>query len=156
MFGWCFGICEACAIASSRSIRHGRETVTCANGINRSAIPDRSRPEGDSDFHFVPAENPDNATAWIVELVMTRIPKRFGFHPVPDIQVLWPMNRAGAGARSPNIELQTALNPAGTGKPSGKEFGTTREGADGSVLTARHRVTILGRPQLTLAAASTG
>ena len=30
-----------------------------------------------------------------------------------DIQVLCPMNRGGAGARSLNIELQAALNPAG-------------------------------------------
>ena len=42
---------------------------------------------------------------------MTRIPKRFGFDPVRDIQVLCPMNRGGAGARSLNIVLQAALNP---------------------------------------------
>src|SRR5215472_16578902 len=30
-----------------------------------------------------------------------------------DIQVLCPMNRGGLGARSLNIELQTALNPPG-------------------------------------------
>jgi exodeoxyribonuclease V alpha subunit len=33
--------------------------------------------------------------------------------PVRDIQVLCPMNRGGVGARSLNIELQAALNPAG-------------------------------------------
>ena len=43
----------------------------------------------------------------------TRIPRRFGLDPVRDIQVLCPMNRGGAGARSLNIELQSALNPAG-------------------------------------------
>ena len=43
----------------------------------------------------------------------TRIPRRFGLDPVRDIQVLCPMNRGGAGARSLNIELQAALNPAG-------------------------------------------
>ena len=87
--------------------------VTGAHGINRGAIPDLSRPAGDSDFYFVPADDPETAAARIVELVKARIPKRFGLDPVRDIQVLCPMNRGGAGARSLNIELQAALNPAG-------------------------------------------
>ena len=86
--------------------------VTTAHGINRGVIPDLSRPEGESDFYFVVAEDPETAVARIVELVKTRIPRRFGLDPVRDIQVLCPMNRGGAGARSLNIELQAALNPA--------------------------------------------
>ena len=97
--------------------------VTCAHGINRGAIPDLSRPEGDSDFYFVSADDPETAAMRIVELVKTRIPKRFGFDPMQDIQVLCPMNRGGAGARSLNIELQAALNPAGERKV--ERFGWT-------------------------------
>src|SRR5437016_9906103 len=52
----------------------------------------------------------------IIELAKTRIPKRFSLDPVRDIQVLCPMNRGGVGARSLNIELQAALNPAGDRK----------------------------------------
>ena len=59
----------------------------------------------------------------IVDLVKTRIPRRFGFDAVRDIQVLCPMNRGGAGARSLNIELQAALNPAGERKV--ERFGWT-------------------------------
>ena len=59
----------------------------------------------------------------IIELVKTRIPKRFGLDPVRDIQVLCPMNRGGVGARSLNIELQAALNPAGERKV--ERFGWT-------------------------------
>ena len=65
--------------------------VTVAHGINRGAIPDLSRPEGESDFYFVAAEDPETAVARIVELVKARIPRRFGLdsgtrHPgaVPD------------------------------------------------------------------------
>ena len=58
-----------------------------------------------------------------MELVKTRIPKRFGFDAMQDIQVLCPMNRGGAGARSLNIELQAALNPAGERKV--ERFGWT-------------------------------
>ena len=97
--------------------------VTSAHGINRGAVPDLSRPDGDSDFYFVPAEDPETAAIRIVDLVKTRIPKRFGFDAVRDIQVLCPMNRGGAGARSLNIELQAALNPAGERKV--ERFGWT-------------------------------
>ena len=50
-------------------------------------------------------------------------PRRFGFDPMRDIQVLCPMNRGGLGARSLNIELQRALNPRG--EPKVEKFGTT-------------------------------
>ena len=48
--------------------------VTTAHGINRGAIPDLSRPEGESDFYFVAAEDTETAVSRIVELVKTRIP----------------------------------------------------------------------------------
>jgi exodeoxyribonuclease V alpha subunit len=97
--------------------------ITSAHQINRGSIPDLSRPEGDSDFYFVPADDPDLAVARIVELVKLRIPQRFGLDPIHDIQVLCPMNRGGIGARSLNIELQAALNPAGERKV--ERFGWT-------------------------------
>ena len=56
-------------------------------------------------------------------MVKTRIPKRFGLDPIRDVQVLCPMNRGGVGARSLNIELQAALNPAGDRKV--ERFGWT-------------------------------
>ena len=90
--------------------------VTSAHGINRGAIPDLSKPGHDSDFYFVPADDPETAVSLIIELVKTRIPNRFGLDPVRDIQVLCPMNRGGAGARALNIELQAVLNPAGERK----------------------------------------
>jgi exodeoxyribonuclease V alpha subunit len=90
--------------------------ITNAHRINQGLVPDLSPPENDSDFYFVQAEDPETAVARIIELVKTRIPKRFGFDPIRDIQVLCPMNRGGVGARSLNIELQAALNPAGERK----------------------------------------
>ncbi len=86
--------------------------ITSAHQINHGSIPDLSRPDGDSDFYFVPAEDAATAAVRIVDLVKNRIPARFGFDPVRDIQVLCPMNRGSAGARALNVELQAALNPA--------------------------------------------
>jgi exodeoxyribonuclease V alpha subunit len=97
--------------------------ITTAHRINQGSIPDLSRPEGNSDFYFVRADDPDTAIPRIVELVKTRIPQRFGLDPIRDIQVLCPMNRGGVGARSLNIELQAALNPAGERKV--ERFGWT-------------------------------
>ena len=97
--------------------------IVNAHRINEGAIPDLDKPQGDNDFYFVPADDPETAVTRIVELVRTRIPRRFGLDPIRDIQVLCPMNRGGVGARSLNIELQAALNPAGERKV--ERFGWT-------------------------------
>jgi exodeoxyribonuclease V alpha subunit len=94
-----------------------------AHRINQGAMPDLSAPTGESDFYFIPAEDPEIAVRRVLELVKTRIPKRFGLNPIRDIQVLCPMNRGGVGARSLNIELQAGLNPAGERKV--ERFGWT-------------------------------
>lgn len=99
------------------------QIITSAHRINHGAIPDLSPPGAESDFYFVEANEPETAVPRIIELVKTRIPKRFGLDPIRDIQVLCPMNRGGVGARSLNIELQAALNPAGDRKV--ERFGWT-------------------------------
>ena len=97
--------------------------ITSAHRINQGSIPDLGKPEGDSDFYFVQADDPETAVPRIIELVKTRIPQRFGLDPIRDIQVLCPMNCGGVGARSRIIELQAALNPAGERKV--ERFGWT-------------------------------
>ena len=87
--------------------------IVNAHRINDGVVPDLDRPEAISDFYFVPADDPEGAVSRVLELVRTRIPRRFGLDPIRDIQVLCPMNRGGVGARSLNVELQAALNPAG-------------------------------------------
>ena len=87
--------------------------IVNAHRINAGDIPELDPPEAISDFYFVPADDPESAVPKVLELVRTRIPRRFGLDPVRDIQVLCPMNRGGVGARSLNIELQAVLNPAG-------------------------------------------
>ena len=97
--------------------------ITTAHAINAGRLPDLGKPDGEADFYFVPATDPEQAMSRIVELVSKRIPSRFGFDPIRDIQVLCPMNRGGIGARSLNIELQATLNPAGDKKV--ERFGWT-------------------------------
>ena len=97
--------------------------ITNAHRMNQGMIPDLSPPGAESDFYFVQAVDPESAVGRIIELVKTQIPRRFGLNPIRDIQVLCPMNRGGVGARSLNIELQAALNPAGDRKV--ERFGWT-------------------------------
>jgi exodeoxyribonuclease V alpha subunit len=97
--------------------------ITNAHQINQGRMPELGKPDGQTDFYFVPAVDPEQAVARIVELLQSRIPKRFGLDPVRDVQVLCPMNRGGVGARSLNIELQAALNPSG--EPKVERFGWT-------------------------------
>ena len=98
--------------------------VVNAHRINQGQLPEMGRPEGDSDFYFVRAEDPDAAMRKTLEIVRGRIPRKFGFDPVRDIQVLSPMNRGGMGARALNIELQAALNPSAQARVerSGRSF----------------------------------
>jgi exodeoxyribonuclease V alpha subunit len=97
--------------------------ITNAHRINQGLLPELARLAPDSDFYFVPADEPERAVPLIVELVKSRMPNRFGLDPIRDIQVLCPMNRGGVGARSLNIELQAALNPASSRKV--ERFGWT-------------------------------
>ncbi|GBQ79883.1 exodeoxyribonuclease [Acetobacter malorum DSM 14337] len=96
--------------------------ITNAHRINEGKMPELSAEEG-SDFYFVEAPDPKIGLRKLIAVVKDRIPARFGLDPVRDVQVLCPMNRGGLGARSLNIELQQALNPAGDVKV--ERFGWT-------------------------------
>ena len=91
--------------------------IVNAHRINAGQMPDWPRADTreaeESDFYFVEAATPEVGVARVIEIVRDRIPRRFGFDPVRDVQVLCPMNRGGMGARSLNIELQRVLNPPG-------------------------------------------
>jgi exodeoxyribonuclease V alpha subunit len=90
--------------ASSRIVRS-------AHQINQGIYPSFSQKEDESDFYLVEAQEPEAIAATVVDLVRTRLPKKYGVDPVRDIQVLCPMNRGVTGARGINQALQEALNP---------------------------------------------
>ncbi|WP_316354089.1 SF1B family DNA helicase RecD2 [Candidatus Trichorickettsia mobilis] len=85
--------------------------ITTAHRVNNGIIPNLQFTKEESDFYFIEAEQGDDITNKIINLVKERIPKKFNLHPVNDIQILCPMQRGGVGVRSLNIELQQALNP---------------------------------------------
>ncbi len=90
--------------------------IVNAHKINEGIIPNfNSSQEKLDDFYFIHQEDPQQALEMIIKLVKERIPKRFGFDSVNDIQVLTPMHRGTVGAGNLNIELQKALNPGEDG-----------------------------------------
>jgi len=102
--------------------RQARESsiIVNAHRINRGEIPHlQTSPDRLDDFYFVEQEDPEKVLDLIVRLVKERIPQRFGFDPLEDIQVLTPMHRGLVGAGNLNSALQKALNPGEDGLQRG-------------------------------------
>jgi exodeoxyribonuclease V alpha subunit len=85
--------------------------VLNAHRINNGEFPVFT-PESDipRDFYFVELEDPEKVREMIIDMCRNRIPEKFGFRPVDDIQVLAPMHRGVVGASNLNAELQKHLN----------------------------------------------
>jgi exodeoxyribonuclease V alpha subunit len=98
--------------------------ITSAHAINRGQVPDM-KPTSRSDFFFLQAGEPDEVRDLIVQLAHTRLPAKYGFDPIADIQVLTPMNRNLLGTASLNHSLQLALNPPNEVKFEIERFNST-------------------------------
>lgn len=83
--------------------------ITNAHRINTGESPKWN----DTDCFFVERNEPEAVRDTILELVTHRIPNKFGFDPMKEIQVLAPMHRGDAGVAQLNEHLQEAMNPKG-------------------------------------------
>jgi len=97
--------------------------ITNAHRINHGLLPEIAAREKESDFYFVERKDPEKISEALLEMVKTRIPKRFNLDPIRDIQVLSPMNRGSLGVRELNVRLQTELNPLRENEPVVERFG---------------------------------
>jgi exodeoxyribonuclease V alpha subunit len=98
--------------------RQAQESLIIVNAhrINRGEMPLwKPGPDNLADFFFLEQEEPQEVLRVILELVKERIPRRFGFDPVEDIQVLTPMHRGVVGSATLNQALQEELNPGPAG-----------------------------------------
>ncbi len=91
---------ESLIIVNAHKINHGEFPYTKPNSA-----------EALSDFYFIENDNIERVQEIILQLCTERIPKRFGFDPVDDIQVITPMHKGQVGAAMLNEKLQEALNP---------------------------------------------
>jgi len=94
--------------------------VTNAHRVNRGLAPvlggedgGPTGPESAGNFHFVERGEAGGLLETIVEIACERLPRRFGFDPIRDVQVLTPMNQGPLGTQVLNEALQQRLNPRG-------------------------------------------
>lgn len=66
-----------------------------------------------TDLYFIKEDKQENVLDKIIRVVKDRIPSKFKYDSVSDIQVLTPMNRGIIGTTKLNEALQDALNPHG-------------------------------------------
>ncbi|MGB0588351.1 MAG: ATP-dependent RecD-like DNA helicase [Myxococcota bacterium] len=92
----------------------GSEIIASAHQVNRGEVP-AVTPSGTplQDFYFIHREAPEDILSTIEALMSERIPKRFGFDPLTEVQVLAPMRAGAVGVINLNLRLQELLNPTG-------------------------------------------
>jgi exodeoxyribonuclease V alpha subunit len=101
----------------------GSQIISNAHRINQGQMPVFAKDGGD--FYLFPAEEAATAADWAVEVVTARIPQKFGFSALADIQVIAPVYRGPAGVHALNERLQEVLNPTAKNKPERRLYGTT-------------------------------
>jgi exodeoxyribonuclease V alpha subunit len=96
--------------------------VTNAHRINAGHPPLTS---GLGDFFLFPEDDPERVAELTVDIVVNRLPRRFGLDPRRDVQVLCPMHRGPAGSAALNERLQEVLTPAVPKQPERRFAGRT-------------------------------
>jgi exodeoxyribonuclease V alpha subunit len=106
----------------TRIFRQAAESGVVANAhkVNQGQFPEL---DGYPDFFWFACDDNELVADRIVEIVARRIPAKFGYHPVRDVQVLAPMHRGGPGAGNLNARLQEALTPPQEGLPERRHGG---------------------------------
>lgn len=78
----------------------------------------------DNDFFFMPVDDARAVSETILSLAVTRLPKRYGYSPVTDIQVLCPGRKGELGTIELNRRLREQINPQAKDKPQMTVNGT--------------------------------
>ena len=89
----------------------GSNIIMNAHRVNKGLMPEPDNDNKQADFYFIEQNDPERVLSIILELVSRRVPDRFGFDPLDDIQVLSPMHKGAVGTDNLNRALQDALNP---------------------------------------------
>lgn len=82
--------------------------VSNAHRINQGKQPYTDNES--TDFFFFNIADPAQCADMIVDIVKNRVPEKWGFDPIKDIQVIAPMYRGLVGVHNLNEKLQAELN----------------------------------------------
>ncbi|MGA2506374.1 MAG: ATP-dependent RecD-like DNA helicase, partial [Chitinispirillaceae bacterium] len=95
--------------------------VTAAHEIMNGTVPVFSNAQTDNCF-FIVRDDPVDCVETIIDLVARRLPARYGFDPVSDIQVLSPMHKGPLGTHNLTTALQKELIGGSKKSPPGPTF----------------------------------
>ncbi|HHZ01172.1 MAG TPA: ATP-binding domain-containing protein, partial [Tissierellia bacterium] len=98
----------------------GSMIIQNAHAVNKGMMPLLNKK--DSDFYFIRENNMNKIADLIVDLYTNRLPSKYGFVPIKDIQVLSPMKKGDTGVMELNKKIQAAVNPPSKFKKE-KTFG---------------------------------
>jgi exodeoxyribonuclease V alpha subunit len=103
------------AVRLTQIYRQAQESLIVVNAhrINQGVFPVLQPHLGRSDFVFLELDDPAALKSRLLDLVEKEIPRRYGFDPLKDLQVITPMHRGPLGIQTLNHELQQRLNPGG-------------------------------------------
>lgn len=87
--------------------------VMSAHAINQGKFPDTTNGK-ETDFFFIPKEEPEAVAEEIVNLVKNRLPKAYR-QKTSNIQVLTPMQRGILGSCQPKHILANSIEPQSNG-----------------------------------------
>ncbi|MCH9634179.1 MAG: ATP-dependent RecD-like DNA helicase [Chlamydiae bacterium] len=87
----------------------GSKIAYSAHLINEGMFP-KLKAEKTDDFFFIEAKEPEGVLETIAQLVSKRIPEKYNFNPIEDIQALSPMKKGLIGTENLNLKLQSMLN----------------------------------------------
>ncbi|MFZ5452145.1 MAG: ATP-dependent RecD-like DNA helicase [Thermodesulfobacteriota bacterium] len=92
--------------------RQARESLIVVNAhrINQGEFPVLPKYLGKSDFVFLELDEPQALQRRLLDLVDKELPRRYGFNPLKDLQVITPMHRGPLGVQTLNHLLQQRLN----------------------------------------------
>ena len=104
--------------------------IAAAHAVNHGEVPEGAKSPAEGDFFVVEMQGAEDGAAKIIDIVTSRLPRRFELDPVRDIQVLTPMNRGPLGSQALTQALREVLNPAREGaiQREGGDFRAARQG----------------------------
>lgn len=116
-------------VSLTEIFRQSKESliVTNAHKINRGEMPVLN--SVDKDFFFLRRENDSDIASTISDLVLNRLPRKYGSDIKKQIQVIAPSKKGAGGIEVLNAVLQSSLNPSSHYKAEKSAHGTVfREG----------------------------
>jgi exodeoxyribonuclease V alpha subunit len=85
------------------------QIIINAHKIRDGNYPDLKNKE-DKDFYFIENNEPEEVVEIILDLIAKRLPARYNFDPLTDIQVLVPTNKGIVGVKNLNYCIQERIN----------------------------------------------